>query len=101
MSEWKKIRKQTRRRVRGGLEQAQRYAQRIEKETAPQRRRLGAEARRRAPGFAAFAIATLLEMMRQRRGPARRPRPIVRFAQTALLVGIAAFVAALFLKPKR
>lgn len=101
MSDWKRIRKETRKQVRGGLAQARHYAQRLEEETGPQRRRLGAEARRRAPGFAAFAIATAIEMMRQRRGPERRPRPLVRFGQTVALLGIAAFLAALFLKPKR
>lgn len=58
MSEWKKFRRQTGKQLRGGLEQARRYAKQLEDETAPQRRRLGAEARHRAPGFAAFAIAT-------------------------------------------
>lgn len=101
MSEWKRIRKETRRKVRGGLAQARRYAKRLDEETEPQRRRLGAEARRRAPGFAAFAIATAIEMMRQRRGPERRPRSLVRFGQTVALLGIAAFLAAVFLKPKR
>ena len=90
MTQWKRVRKQ-----------ARRYARRIEEETEPQRRRLGAEARRRAPGFAAFAIATALEMMRQRRGPERRPRRILRFGQTVLLVALAGFLAALFFKPKR
>jgi len=101
MSDWKRIRKQTRRQVRGGLAQARRYAQRLDEQTEPQRRRLGAEARRRAPGFAAFAIATAIELMRQRRGPEKRPRPAVRFGQTVVLLGIAAFLAALLLKPKR
>ncbi|MGH9442854.1 MAG: hypothetical protein ACRD16_11330 [Thermoanaerobaculia bacterium] len=101
MSDWKKIRKQTRRQVRGGLEQARRYARKLEEETAPQRRRIGAEARRRAPGFAAFAIATAVEMMRQRRGDGARPRRTLRFGQTVLLLGVAAFLAALLLRPKR
>src|SRR5690349_335500 len=101
MSQWSKIRRRTRKQVHGGFEGARRYARQIEEETAPQRRLLRAEARRRAPGFAAFAIATALELMRQRRAPAERSGRLVRFAQTILLIAVAAFVAALFLKPKR
>ncbi len=76
-------------------------ARRIEAETAPQRKKLQAEVRRRAPGFAAFAIATALELARQRRGPDRRPGGLVRFAQTVVLIAVAAFLASLILKPKR
>jgi len=101
MSRWSKLRRRAGKEVRGGMEDARRYARRIEEETAPQRRRLSAEARRRAPGFAAFAIATALELMSQRRAPAKRPGRLKRFVQTMLLISIAAFVAALFLKPKR
>ena len=101
MGEWKKIRRRTKKQMRGGLDQARRYAKRLGEETEPQRRRLGAEARRRAPGFAAFAIATALELMRQRRPPERGRGAFVRFARTMLLIGVAAFIAALILKPKR
>jgi hypothetical protein len=75
-------------------------ARKLEKETAPQRRQLKAEARRRAPGFAAFAIATALELMRQGRAPAERPGRIKRLLQTVLLIGVAAFIAAVFLGPR-
>jgi len=101
MNDWKKIRRQTRKRVRSGLGHARRYAERLEEETEPQRRRLTAEARRRAPGFAAFAIATALEMLRQRQPPARRRSGFLRFAQTVALIGVAALIAAVFFKPKR
>ena len=104
MNDWKKIRRRTTKQVRGGLEQARRYAKRVEEETEPQRRRLTAEARRRAPGFAAFAIATALELMRQRQPPARKRGGrggIGRFVQTMLLIGVAALITALVLKPKR
>jgi|PersoiStandDraft_1058852.scaffolds.fasta_scaffold47787_2 hypothetical protein len=101
MSEWKKFRRQTNKQFHGGLEQAGRYAKRLEKETAPQRRRLSAEARRRAPGFAAFAIATALELMRQREAPAKRSGGFIRFVRAVLLLSAAALIAALFLKPKR
>ncbi len=101
MNDWKKIRRRTKKRVAGGIDQARRYARRIEEETEPQRRRLSAEAQRRAPGFAAFAIATTLELMRQRRAPSKPRGGLVRLAQTLVLVGFAAFIAALFLKPKR
>jgi hypothetical protein len=87
VSDWKKI--------------TRRYAKRLEEESEPQRQRLSAEARRRAPGFAAFAIATALELMRQRQPPARKRGGFVRFVQTMFLIGVAALLAALFLKPKR
>lgn len=101
MNDWKKVRRRTAKSVRGGLEQARRYARRLEEETQPQRRRLTAEARRRAPGFAAFAIATALELMSQRRPAESRPGAVSRFVRTAVLVAVAALIASLFLKRKR
>lgn len=75
MSNWGRMKKNARKQFVEGVEGSREYLEDLKRETAPQRARLGREARRQAPKVAAFALATISEMMRNYpRHPSQRRR---------------------------
>lgn len=98
MDRWTSWKKRTRKNARRGWKDAQGYLDRVREETAPERKRLGREARRNAPKLMAFALATAFDVLRNYSGSAPRRRP--RRAWKILLLVVAALAAARFLRSR-
>jgi hypothetical protein len=64
MEGWKSWKKKARKQARRGWKEARERLDRLREETAPERERLGREARRRTPQLLALLLATAREMSR-------------------------------------
>jgi hypothetical protein len=100
MSNWARMRHKATKHIGEGLEESREYLDELRRETAPQRKRLGREAKRQAPKVAAFALATISELMRNYgRRPSQRPRR--RALKVLLSVALFSWFVFRVLKPRK
>lgn len=100
MSDWARMKKIAKKQLAEGLEGSREYLDDLRRETAPQRKRLGREAKRQAPKVAAFALATLSELVKGY-GPKPSERPRRRPLGAILVAGVLVWLLVRALRPRR